>query len=72
MAAFGALLNAARADADSAALVHRRAREALRLPDKRYPKEQLIGLVGRILHACPQLPGPNESPVVYGLQEAVA
>ena len=54
------------------ALVHRRAREALRLPDKRYPKEQLIGLVGRILHACPQLPGPNESPVVYGLQEAVA
>ena len=70
MAAFGALLNAAVADAESAALVLQRARDAARLPDKKYPKEQLIGLIGQILHACPQLRSEKEHPVVYGLQEA--
>ena len=70
MAAFGALANAARADQTAAARVLRRAREALRLPDTRYPKEQLIGLIGAILHAWPALRGPRERPVVFGLQES--
>jgi hypothetical protein len=72
LAAFGALLSAARADDDAAELVLGRAREALRLPDKRYPKEQLIGLIGGILHVCPGLRGAHERPVVFGLEEAVA
>ena len=50
LAAFGAVANAARADARAAARVLRRAREALRLPDTKYPKEQLVGLIGQILH----------------------
>jgi hypothetical protein len=70
MAAFGALANAARADETAAARVLRRAREALRLPDTRYPKEQLIGLIGAILHAWPALRGPRERPVVFGLKES--
>jgi hypothetical protein len=72
LVAFAALANAARADATAAARVLRRAREALRLPDKKYPKEQLVGLIGRVLHERPELRGPREQPVIYGLQEAVA
>jgi hypothetical protein len=72
LAAFGALANAARADQESAARILRRAREAMRLPDKRYPKEELVGLIGQILHAWPELRGPREQPVIYGLEEAVA
>ena len=68
-AAFGALLNASRFDADCAQRVHRRAREALRLADRRYPKEKLIGLIGQLLHECPQLRAEGEQPVVYGLVE---
>ena len=71
LAAFGALANAAKADATAAARVLRRARDALRLPDTKYPKEQLVGLIGGILHTWPELRGPRERPVVYGLQEAV-
>ena len=72
IAAFGALLNAARADSDAAELVLGRAREAVRLPDTKYPKEKLIGLIGEILHVQPQLRRDSEQPVVYGLEEAVA
>ena len=54
-----------------ARLVLRRAREALRLPDKKYPKEELVGLIGRVLHRQPQLRSRREQPVIYGLQEAV-
>lgn len=71
LAAFGALENAARGDAAAAARVLRRAREALRLPDTKYPKEQLVGLIGAVLYLRPELRGPREQPVVYGLQEAV-
>ena len=70
LAAFDALANAARADAEAGRLVLHRAREALRLPDTKYPKEQLIGLIGRVLHAQPELRGPREQPVVYRRQEA--
>lgn len=72
LAAFGALANAARGDAAAAARVLARARDALRLPDKRYPKEQLVGLIGGILHQRPDLRGPREHPRVYGLEEALA
>lgn len=70
LAAFEALANAARADIDAARVILPRAREALRLPDKKYPKEQLIGLIGRILHWQPELRGPREQPVIYRKQEA--
>ena len=72
LAAFGALANAARGDAAAADRVLRRAREALRLPDIRYPKEQLVGLIGMVLHLRPELRGPRERITVYGLPEAVS
>jgi hypothetical protein len=72
LAAFGALASAARADPSAAARVLKRAREALRMPDKRYPKEQLVGLIAQILHLRPELRGIRERPVIYGLQEAMA
>jgi hypothetical protein len=72
LAALRALANAARADGTAAARVLRRAREALRLPDKKYPKEELVRLVGQILHERPELRGPRERPVIYGLQEATS
>ena len=71
IAAFGALQNAALADVDAASTILERAREAMRLPDKRYPKEELIGLIGQILHGRPQLQQAAEAPVVYGTEEAV-
>lgn len=62
-AAFGALANAA-GSPESARRILARAREALCLPDIRYPKEELVGLIGRILHRFPELAGPAEQPVV--------
>lgn len=67
LAAFGALLNVARADAEKASFLLQRAREALRLPDKKYPKEGLIGLIGQILHLRPELRQPREEPIIYRL-----
>lgn len=62
--AFGALANAATTP-DNARLILQRAREAMDLPDKRYPKEKLIGLIGQLLHRWPELRGAREQPVVY-------
>jgi hypothetical protein len=64
MAAFGALLSAA-SDLPSARFVLAKARAAFALPDKRYPKEQLVGLIGKILARFPELAGPTEQRVVY-------
>ncbi len=72
LAAFAALGNAAKGDATAAARVLKRAREALRLPDRKYCKEELVGLIGQILHVRPELRGPREKPVIYGLEEAIA
>jgi hypothetical protein len=72
LAAFGALANAALGSPDAAARVHRRARQALRLPDTKYPKEQLVGLIGMVLHHRPELCGPRERITVYGLPEAAS
>ena len=42
-----------------------RAREALDLRHKAYPRDRLIELIGRVLHRWPSLRGPTEQPVVY-------
>ena len=62
--AFAALENAAH-DPDAAARVVSRARDALGLPDSHYPKDQLVGLIGRLLFRHPGLRSPEETPVVY-------
>lgn len=62
--AFGALANAA-SDVESARLILERARDALNLPDTRYPKEQLLGLIARILQRWSELRGVSEQPLVY-------
>ncbi len=72
MAAFEALANAARHDEAVARRIHARAHEALKLPDKKYPKPELIGLIARILAAHPALAGAAERPVVYRQQRAAA
>jgi hypothetical protein len=63
--ALGALRNAARDESAARQLVGR-IRDAMDLPDKRYPKEALLGLLGEVLHRWPALRGPTERPVVYG------
>jgi hypothetical protein len=62
--AFGALANAA-STIETARLVLDRARDALNLPDVRYPKEKLLGLIANLLHRWPELRSPQERPVVY-------
>jgi hypothetical protein len=62
--ALRALANAA-GDADTARRVHDRARAALDLRDRGYPREQLIGLLGQLLHRWPELRQPWEQPIVY-------
>jgi len=64
--AFRALDNAATSSAGAARVVAR-ARDALRLPDIRYPKEALVGLIGKLLARHPHLAAPEERPVIYGL-----
>ncbi|QDU62821.1 hypothetical protein Pan216_36920 [Planctomycetes bacterium Pan216] len=63
--AFAALRNAANSP-ENARRVLQRAREALDLPDKHYPKERLVGLIGQILHDWPELRGAGERPVIFG------
>lgn len=72
IAAFGALLNAAQGDSEAAAKVLAKARQALKLPDTKYPKEHLIGLIGKVLHLRPELRGEGEQPIIFGLEEATA
>ena len=72
MAAFEALANAACYDAAVAGRIHARAREALKLPDKKYPKPELIGLIARTLAAHPELASAAERPVVYRQARAAA
>jgi len=62
--AFGALANAADS-IETARTVLERAKDALNLPDVRYPKEQLLGLIAKLIHRWPGLRGPKEQPVVY-------
>jgi len=64
LAGFGALANAA-STLECAQKVLTRAREVFALPDRRYPKEQVVGLIAKILARFPELAGPTERPVVY-------
>ena len=59
-----ALKNAA-VDADRARQIVRRAKSALKLPDKRYPKDDVIAMIGEILHRYPQVRGASEQPVIH-------
>ena len=72
LAAFDALVNAARHSEPVARRVHARAREALKLPNKKYPKAELIGLIGRVLAVHPGLASEAERPVVYRNGKAAA
>lgn len=62
--AFRALSNAATTEAVGRLLLGR-AREAMELPDRDYPREQLIGLIGQLLSRYPALRQGREQPVVY-------
>lgn len=70
--AFRALELAARHDEVTARYLLGRMKEALVLPEKRYPTEQLIGLIARVLHRWPDLRAPTEQPRVYGMTGASA
>ena len=72
LAAFEALANAACHDETVARRIHARAREALKLPDKKYPKPELIGLIARTLAAQPTLASAAERPIVYRHTRAAA
>ena len=65
-AAFAALANAAAHDVETARALVPRLRDAFALPDTRYPKESLLGLLGQVLARWPQLRGPAERPTVFG------
>lgn len=64
--AFAALEQAARHDEATARYLLGRMKEALALPEKRYPAERLVGLIARVLHAWPALRAPAEVPRVFG------
>lgn len=70
--AFDALANAAAADARAAKRILDRARDAMGLPDKRYPKDELTRLIGKILNAHPALCETSETPTIYGLEVSAA
>ena len=62
--AFGAVANAA-GTPETARLILERAKDALKLPDIRYPKERLLSLIARVLHRWPELRSAKEQPVIY-------
>ncbi len=72
MPAFSALANAAQQNIEIAEKIHHKAREAIKLPDKKYPKEELFGLIGRILSTHPELCLEEEQLVIYRKEERVA
>jgi hypothetical protein len=64
--AFAALRNAAWADEAVARRLLARMKETLALPDRRYPKEGLVGLMAEVLHHWPSLREPSERPRIHG------
>jgi hypothetical protein len=64
--AFRAIDNAA-STAGTAGVLVERIREAFYLPETRYPREELIGLLASILKRWPELRGEHEQPVIYGV-----
>ena len=63
--ALAALERAAQTDQATAARILKAAREAQRLPDQHYPKEDLLALLGSLLNRWPELRCPREQPVIY-------
>lgn len=68
IAAFNALAAAASSSEVTARAVLARAREALELRQRAYPRERLIELIGRILHRWPSLRLAQEQPLVHGVE----
>jgi hypothetical protein len=64
--AFKALENATAKDEATTRYLLSRMRDALALPEKRYPTEKLVGLIGHVLHRWPSLRAPGEVPRIYG------
>ena len=64
--AFQALESAASRDEATGRYLLGRMREALILPEKRYPAEKLVGLIARVLSRWPSLRTPDEQPLIYG------
>lgn len=62
--AFKAIANAATTE-DRARLILARSRETMELPDPHYPREPLIGLMGKLLARWPNLRQTHEQPIVY-------
>lgn len=62
--AFRALANAAQTQQIAQRIVQK-AKDAMALPDRRYPKEALVGLIGALLSRWPQARGAGETAVVY-------
>lgn len=63
--ALKALERAAQFDLETARRVIGRARQAQRMPSRHYPKDFLVGMLGRLLARWPQLQRTGERPVVY-------
>ena len=64
--AFTAIASAARHDEATARTLLVKMRDACALPERRYPTERLIGLIGELLHHWPALRAPREQPRIYG------
>ncbi|MFZ5440015.1 MAG: gliding motility protein [Myxococcota bacterium] len=65
LVAFAALDNACAHDEATARRLLDKLRQTLALPDRKYPKEELVGLIGRALGRWPGLRSERERPRVF-------
>jgi len=63
--AFAALERAALSNESAAGSLLSKMKDALSLPDRKYPKEELVGLIGKVLAKWPALRGKNEQPRIF-------
>lgn len=63
--ALGAVKQAVLADETAARHLVSKLKDALALPDKKYPKEGLIGVLAAALHRWPSLRSAREAPAIY-------
>ncbi len=66
-----ALANAGLADVEAARAILPRAREALDMPGKGYPRQHVAGLIGQLLGAWPELAGERDTVMIYRRQAKV-
>ncbi len=71
LVAFRALGMAARHDEATARYLLGRMRDALALPERRYPMEALVGLIATVLARWPALRSATERPRVFGLPDEI-